>query len=201
MFWDIAAYFYDVFAGLINRKVHRELKRLVLAYIVNTDAVLECACGTGMLSTGIAARCKSLVATDFSANMLKMTRKSCRYYKNISFEQANIMSLGFPDESFDKVVAANVIHLLNEPERAVKELERVCRAGGVIIVPTYINEYKSGKSSFFSEIIGKAGVDFKRQFTYDTYKSFFEELGYENISFTLIKGFVPCGVAFIKKDK
>ena len=43
------------------------------------------------------------------------------------------------DDRFDKVVAGNVIHLLSDPHAAVKELERVCKPGGKIIIPTYIN--------------------------------------------------------------
>lgn len=40
--------------------------------------------------------------------------------------------LRFPNENFDIVVAANVIHLLDEPYKALHELDRVCRKGGRI---------------------------------------------------------------------
>ena len=43
------------------------------------------------------------------------------------------MRLEFPDESFDAVVAANVIHLLDELRKALGKLDRVCRRGGRII--------------------------------------------------------------------
>ena len=43
------------------------------------------------------------------------------------------------DGQFDKVIAANVIHLLDEPFKALAELDRVCKPGGQIIIPTYIN--------------------------------------------------------------
>ena len=49
------------------------------------------------------------------------------------------MQLPYPDERFDVVIAANVIHLLDEPEKALQELSRVCRPGGRIILPTYMN--------------------------------------------------------------
>ena len=56
-----------------------------------------------------------------------------------SLPSADILHLDYPDESFDKVIAANVIHLLDEPLKALSELDRVCRKGGSIIIPTYMN--------------------------------------------------------------
>ncbi|UKI35090.1 MAG: class I SAM-dependent methyltransferase [Clostridiales bacterium] len=40
------------------------------------------------------------------------------------FEKADIMHLDYPDHRFDAVVAANVIHLLDEPYEALHELEQ-----------------------------------------------------------------------------
>ncbi len=56
--------------------------------IFPSDEVLECACGTGLLTKVIASKCKSLIATDFSASMLKRAKKKCRKYENARFEQA-----------------------------------------------------------------------------------------------------------------
>ncbi len=199
MFWDRVAGVYDIFVNVINAKTHKQLKEIVERQIESGDEVMECACGTGMLSAVIAPKCKKLIATDFSSNMLKRAGKNCSLYKNIEFREANILSLDFPDETFDKVVAGNVIHLLDEPKKAMMELNRVCRCGGTIIIPTYMNKDKEGKTSGFSKTIGKAGADFKREFTFETYKEFFRELGYENGDYIMIDGRIPCAVAILKK--
>jgi hypothetical protein len=47
--------------------------------------------------------------------------------------------------------------------------------------------------------VGKAGADFKRQFTYDSYKEFIEDAGYKNVEYSLIEGKIPCAVAVITK--
>lgn len=78
MFWDKVACVYDVFANVINRKANRALCETVAALIRPADTVLECACGTGLLTGVIAPRCKSLTATDFSANMLKRAEKKLK---------------------------------------------------------------------------------------------------------------------------
>ncbi len=199
MFWDRVAGVYDIFANIINSKTHKELKNYIADQLDGAEDVLECACGTGLLTAVIAPRCKRLVATDFSANMLKRAQKNCAQYGNISFEQANMMSLTYADGTFDKVVAANVIHLLEEPVRAMREIDRVCKGGGSMIIPTYMNKDSTGKTSGFAKTVGKAGADFKRQFTFETYQDFFRELGYEDVIYTMMEGRVPCAVAIIKK--
>ena len=109
MFWDNIAWVYDIFADGINRKANRKLCKVVAGLISPTDDVLECACGTGLLSGVIAKRCKSLTATDFSAKMLTRARKKYGQYPHVQFEQADILHLPYPDARFDAVVAANVI--------------------------------------------------------------------------------------------
>lgn len=198
MFWDKVAWVYDVFANVINRKANRALCAAVAELVSPSDEVLECACGTGLLTGVIAPRCKSLTATDFSANMLKRARRKYEKY-GVKFEQADIMNLAYPDGSFDLVVAANVIHLLDEPYRALRELDRVCRPGGRLVIPTYMNQTDKGTTNGVSNAIGKAGADFKREFTPESYKRFFADAGYTDASYTFCEGRIPCAVAVLKK--
>ena len=199
MFWDNVAWVYDVFANVINRKANKALCAAVAKLISPSDDVLECACGTGLLTGVIAPRCKSLLATDFSAKMLKHAKKKYGKYGNVQFAQANILRLSYPDEHFNTVIAANVIHLLDEPYKALSELDRVCKPGGKIIIPTYMNQTDKGRTNSVSDAIGKAGADFKREFTLDTYKQFFSDAGYTNASYILCEGRIPCAVAILQK--
>ena len=56
MFWDKVAGVYDIFTNIINRKTHQTLCAVIADLIRPTDEVLECACGTGMLSGVITDR-------------------------------------------------------------------------------------------------------------------------------------------------
>ncbi|MCR4843220.1 MAG: class I SAM-dependent methyltransferase [Eubacterium sp.] len=199
MFWDNVAWAYDFFVNVINGKTHSKLRKIIAEQIEADDEVLECACGTGFLSEVIAPLCHSLTATDFSEKMLEKARKNTVIYNNVTFAKVDITSLDYQDESFNKVVAANVIHLLDNPARAVGELYRVCRPGGKVIIPTYINKNAAEKTTALSKTIDAAGADFKREFTYDSYRGFFAELGYEDVEFSLAPGRIPCAVAVIKK--
>ena len=200
MFWDNVAGVYDLFADIFNKETHKALIAAVSSRITPYDAVLECACGTGLLTGAIAERCRSLLATDFSANMLKRAKKKYGALPNVTFRQADILHLDEPDGQFDVVIAANVIHLLDEPYKALAELDRVCRSGGTIIVPTYMNRSEQGKTSGFASTVGKAGADFKRAFTLASYQQFFADAGYTHVSYTLCEGRIPCAVAIIQKQ-
>ena len=201
MFWDNVAWVYDVFANIINRKANRALCAAVEGLIAPEDEVLECACGTGLLTGVMAPRCKSLVATDFSEKMLKRAKKKYGKFGNVTFEQADITRLVYPDERFDAVVAANVIHLLDKPYQALQELDRVCKPGGRLIIATYMNQTDTGATNKVSGAIGKAGADFKREFTLETYKRFFADAGYTDARYVMCKGRIPCAVAILRKSE
>lgn len=199
MFWDKVSGFYDFFETIYNGKVYRGLGKKVAEEINSNDVVLECACGTGAISRYIAPKCKWLIATDFSVGMLKRTLRKCSKYNNIIIKRSDIMQIKCSDNRFDKVIAGNVIHLLEEPYVAIKELERVCKVGGKIIIPTYINA-SNGVNKKAVRLLTLAGVNFKRQFDMESYKEFFEKAGYENVNYYIIHGRMSCGVAIITKQ-
>jgi len=199
MFWNSVAGVYDVFVNVVNRRTHAALRQIVADRIRPEDRVLECACGTGLLSEVIAPRCAALTATDFAPGMLARARKKCAAFGNVTFLWADITALPFPDGSFDKVVAGNVIHLLDEPLKALHELDRVCRPGGMLIIPTYMNRDRRGNTSRFASAVGAAGADFKRQFTEESYRQFFLDAGYGDVRLELAEGRIPCAVAVMGK--
>ena len=162
--------------------------------------LLECACGTGATSVYIAPKCKHLTATDFSPKMLKQTAKKLRKFNNVEIRPLDMTKIDYPDNSFDKVVAGNVIHLLDNPVAAISELVRVCKPGEKVVIPTYINIYSNGKESVLVKIFEKAGANFKKQFDIESYKAFFKNAGYENVEYHVVEGKMPCAVAVITKN-
>ena len=198
MFWNKISPVYDLFENVYNGKVYKGTGEKVAEYIDKTDDVLECACGTGAITKSIAPNCKSLIASDFAEEMLKRAKKKCRKYGNVSFQFADITDLKFNNGSFDKAVAGNVVHLLPEPRKALKELERVVKPGGLIIIPTYLNKEQQS-SSMAVKFLELIGADFKRQFVIESYKKFFEDMGYNDVEYYIVEGRMPCAIAVIRK--
>ena len=200
MFWDKVSGVYDLFENIYNKSVYQATGESVAKYIKNTDRVLECACGTGAISIFIAPVCKNLFVSDYSVGMLKQARKKLKNYDNIDYRRVDITDIEAEDNSFDVVVAGNVIHLLPDPQRAMNELTRVCKDGGRLVIPTYING-DEGTNKLAVKFLEKLGASFKCQFDAESYEKFFEDMGYKNVTYEVVRGRMSCDIAVIDIKK
>ena len=200
MFWDKVSGVYDLFENIYNKSVYQATGESVAKYIKNTDRVLECACGTGAISIFIAPVCKKLFVSDYSVGMLKQAKKKLKNYDNIDYRRVDITDIKAKDNSFDVVVAGNVIHLLPNPQRAMNELTRVCKDGGRLVIPTYING-DEGTNKLAVKFLEKLGANFKCQFDAESYEKFFEDMGYENVTYEVVRGRMSCDIAVIDIKK
>ena len=62
-----------------------------------------------------------------------------------------------------------------------------------------MNRDDRGKTGGFAGAVGKAGADFKRQFTAGSYRQFFLDAGYVDVKVSLADGRIPCAVAVMRK--
>lgn len=200
MFWDKVSGVYDLFENIYNKSVYQSTGESVAKYIKNTDRVLECACGTGAISVFIAPVCKELIVSDYSVGMLKQAKKKLKNYDNIDYRRVDITDIEAEDNSFDVVVAGNVIHLLADPQRAMNELTRVCKDGGRLVIPTYING-DEGTNKLAVKFLEKLGASFKCQFDAESYEKFFEDMGYKNVTYEVVRGRMSCDIAVIDIKK
>ena len=200
MFWDKVSGVYDLFENIYNKSVYQSTGESVDKYIKNTDRVLECACGTGAISVFIAPVCKELIVSDYSVGMLKQAKKKLKNYDNIDYRRVDITDIEAEDNSFDVVVAGNVIHLLPDPQRAMNELTRVCKDGGRLVIPTYING-DEGTNKLAVKFLEKLGASFKCQFDAESYEKFFEDMGYKNVTYEVVRGRMSCDIAVIDIKK
>ena len=200
MIWDRVAPLYDLAVSALNRRVYDGTGAVVARLIRPGDTVLECACGTGAIASAIAPACARVVATDFSEGMLKQARKKLARFPHVVVEQADITDLHYADDSFDAVVAGNVIHLLPEPGDALKELKRVVRPGGTIIVPTYMIPKKRAHTMFL-RLISRFGVHFQEHFDPASYRAFFERMGCVGVTYRVVRGQIPCMIASFTNDQ
>ncbi len=137
-FWDRVAGLYDL-AELLNRRANLAMKRETALWVPPGSRVLDCAAGTGALSLAAARRAGYVLCTDLSPDMLARAKgKGERAgLMNMEFSRRDIFAPP-PEEPFDVVIAGNVLHLLEEPRRAVNCLLSCVRPGGRVILPTYL---------------------------------------------------------------
>ncbi len=97
--------------------------------------VLDSGCGPGSITLGLAAAVTpgKVVGIDVQPSQVEQARALAdqRSVTNVRFEVANVYDLPFPDGSFDAAFANSVLEHLREPVRALAELRRVLRPGGI----------------------------------------------------------------------
>lgn len=106
-------------------------------YLSQKMDVLELACGSGQLTFRLAEGVRWWEATDFSEKMLAEAMKHPGP-QNLTFAVQDATNLPYSDASFDAALIANALHVMPSPERALAEIRRVLRPGGLLLAPTFI---------------------------------------------------------------
>ena len=199
-FWDKIAGLYDL-AEWTNAKVNAAARKRVGELVPAGGRVLDCAAGTGDFSLAAAKRAGSVLCTDLSLPMLDKARKKAakQGLSNITFAQRDITALSDPDGSFDAVIAGNVLHLLDDPEPAVRELWRVTAPVGRLILPTYLQGNVGTTYGTMIKIYQGVGFHYEHAFTPETYREFLERLELGPVSVEVIEGKVPEGIGILEK--
>jgi len=109
--------------------------------IKSGDRVLEVGVGTG-INTSLYPPACHVTGIDLSTSMLEKARERVARegLKNVRLIEMDAASLSFPDSSFDIVYAPYLISVVPDPVKVVREMRRVCRPGGRIII---LNHFRS----------------------------------------------------------
>lgn len=196
-FWDRFAGVYDL-AESINGSVYTEMCDITRRLVPAGAKVLDCGAGTGELYLAASDNADSVLCTDMSKNMLKQAQRKARALgaDNIEFAARNIFDLQDPNDTYDVVIAGNVLHLLTNPQGAVKEMYRVLKPGGKLLLPTFTNK---NSARLLIGIYKKLGFDPAANYSPSEYKKMLEDCGLGRVRTKLIKGLVPCCYAVIEK--
>ena len=100
------------------------------------DTALDVACGPGLLACAFARVVRHAVGVDITPAMLDQARKTQQEQglTNVSWHSADVLSLPYPDHHFSIVVSRFVFHHLLDPLAALREMKRVCKPGGRVVV-------------------------------------------------------------------
>jgi ubiquinone/menaquinone biosynthesis C-methylase UbiE len=98
--------------------------------------VLDVGCGPGTITADLAALISPgrLTASEISADALTLAREeiAARGHGNVDFAVSDVHALDFPDGAFDVVHAHQVLQHVGDPVRALREMRRVARPGGIL---------------------------------------------------------------------
>ena len=185
--WDLAAACYEPLWQAQLASAHAELR--CRAALAPGERVLDAACGTGLVAFQ-AARAVGprgqVVGVDLSGEMIEAApRRAPRNVANVTFARMDAEALALPDASFDVALCALGLMYVPEPEPALRELRRVLRPGGRLVVAVWGERTRCGWAPVFtiveSEIASEVCPLFFRLGQDDTLARLCADLAFEAI--------------------
>lgn len=150
-FWDGVANRYAK-SPIKNMAAYEQTLDCTRVHLSDTDKVLEVGCGTGTTALLLADDVAHITATDISGRMIEIGQSKARAknVENVSFEQATLDKHPFEQNSFDRVMAFNFLHLLEDPVGGLRQVQALLRPGGLFISKTVC---LGERSSFWRGVI------------------------------------------------
>ena len=149
-FWDKASKNYDKTEERFEY-IHSKSRENTKKYLKSSDIVLDYGCGTGTTSCEIANLVKEIHAIDISAKMIEIAKEKAVVGKieNINFVEADIFDEKYEKESFDVILAFNMLHTIPNPQKIVQRIDELLKREGLFISVT---PCLGGKLSFLLNI-------------------------------------------------
>jgi ubiquinone/menaquinone biosynthesis C-methylase UbiE len=136
-FWDKASEKYAL-SPVKDEASYQTTLEHTRAHLKPDFRALEVGCGTGTTALNLAAHVDTLVSTDLSQSMIDIAVKKveANNVSNVGFQKASLLDMPFEDQSFDAVMAFNILHLIEEWEDALTNIHGLLKPGGVFISKT-----------------------------------------------------------------
>lgn len=135
------SHFYDmIFARIFYPRIAAVIRAL---NIPAGAKVLEVGVGTGLALEAYPPHCQVL-GVDLAPDMLEYAEDRIQQngWRHVTVEAMDAMNLKLPDDSFDYVTAFHVVSVVPDATKMMREVQRVCRPGGRVVV---INHFRSEK--------------------------------------------------------
>jgi demethylmenaquinone methyltransferase/2-methoxy-6-polyprenyl-1,4-benzoquinol methylase len=155
--FDRVAARYDLLNSLMSAGLHHRWRERAAdqAALGPGDSALDVCCGTGDLTLELASRLApggSVVGCDFSEPMLDLAREKAeaRNAVGVRFEWADALSLPYDAGRFDAVTVGFGVRNFADRDRGLREMARVLRPGGRLVVLEFTRPSRPPFSTFYS---------------------------------------------------
>lgn len=150
---------------------------------VTGQQVVEIGIGTGNLALRIQKLnpdLKELIGIDQSVNMLKETKKKCQ---NVTLRLGDFLKLPLPERSADSIVSSYAFHHCNsqEKELAIREMNRVLKEHGQIIITDLMFKNEAARKDFITKASTREKADLEDEFfgNVDEVTAILKKCGYQ----------------------
>jgi len=134
--WESIYDHQDFCGACLRLRMNQALSWLDDSNLSKNSMILDAGCGAGKVTRETAEREHNVFGMDYSYGMIKKANRICNTERklNVKFLEGDIESLPFKDSSFDMVICLGVITYLESEEKALRELSRVLKLQGILIL-------------------------------------------------------------------
>ena len=159
-FWNKLSKNYD-------KKAKDKAYDLIIAksrkYLKKDHTIMDFGCATGLYSIAFANRVKTIHAFDTAAKMIQVAKREskCMGTENIIFYQTNLFDKRFGKNSYQTVLALNILLYFKDTEKVLRRTGELLETGGVMITSTACLKEKRTFAAWISQGIIFALKTFK----------------------------------------
>jgi len=190
-YWDKKAIDYDNHLKK-SEKAYLKVIELIKTEINEAQTLLDIGTGTGEIPIAISDNVGKIIANDFSPEMVHVANSKIKELSinNISFQIQDCYNLNYSDETFDVIIASNLLHLLDKPEQFLSSIKRLLKKNGKLIIPTFLHN-ESMKTKIVSKILKFKGHPVNSKFDSNNLVDFIENCGYRLDKKVFIENIMP----------
>jgi ubiquinone/menaquinone biosynthesis C-methylase UbiE len=155
-------------------KLNLYFQDALLEMLLPEERVLDVACGTGLFSRGLLEKASEVYGVDLSWGMLHQARE---YSTEMKLVRASADELPFKDNSFDLITCFVALHLFDDLDQVLAEMNRVLVNGGMVVGLTYLLTGVWEKEEHRQKFLEPQGIHF---FTVDELGEYLERNGFSN---------------------
>ena len=152
-FWDRISKNYGKRAN--NDKIYIKTLEITKKHLKDSDIVLDYACATGLYSIELAGNVKEIHGIDISSKMIETAKRKAG--KNVNFAKATIFEK-YKKETFNVILAFNILHLLEEPQKVMQRINELLKPEGLFIFVTPCLGEKYSFLSIFLVLLRKIRI-------------------------------------------
>ena len=145
---------------MYEERYAKEQKTKYLTALKNVDIsgskVLDVGCGSGLFFREVTAKSEMIIGVDISRKLLLKAKKQADRFENVAVLQADADSLPLKDNSFDVIFAFTVLQNIPKPAVTLRELMRVAKLGGRVVVTGLKKAFPFNK---FMDILEGSGMN------------------------------------------
>jgi ubiquinone biosynthesis O-methyltransferase len=155
--------FFDKVSSKSNPEPNQTATKIIEAskeFLEKDNYLLDFGCGSGAITNKLAKEVKAIEAIDISSGMLEFAKRQAKENSigNINYIQTSIFDERFKDETFDVILAFNVLHYIEDMPSLLERISSLLKPNGVFISSTACLKEKRSFMRYLVLVLTKLGI-------------------------------------------